>query len=279
MQQLARRRWPHGPHAGGVGWAAAIGQLADDRRGRRRRGPGGLGGPARPGTVPARGPGPPGRHPGSSPAGRCRQPVRQTRPSPCTTVTRSPAGAGRGRVRPPAGGRARQRHVPRCRCRHPVLPGGYRVRSVADGEQAARVEAHRAAWRPATLPWPDGTPAGPLRSSRSVSCPGTAGKGLATALCLAACAQVAELGGDQVFINTGPGPTIPRPRRRTSPPGSRSSPWPGSPLPPPRWRLTRPGLAQLSPGSAPAWLSAAPLNSRRARQGRGRRPRSFARRR
>ena len=29
MQRLASRRWPHGPHAGGVGWAAALGQLAD----------------------------------------------------------------------------------------------------------------------------------------------------------------------------------------------------------------------------------------------------------
>lgn len=30
MQQLAVRLWPRGPHAGGVGWEAAIEQLPDD---------------------------------------------------------------------------------------------------------------------------------------------------------------------------------------------------------------------------------------------------------
>jgi GNAT superfamily N-acetyltransferase len=36
-------------------------------------------------------------------------------------------------------------------------PQGYRVRDVRDDELAARVEVHRAAWRPASLPWPPGT--------------------------------------------------------------------------------------------------------------------------
>jgi hypothetical protein len=34
----------------------------------------------------------------------------------------------------------------------PAAPDGYRVRGLADGEGHARVEAHRAAWRPKTLP-------------------------------------------------------------------------------------------------------------------------------
>lgn len=33
-------------------------------------------------------------------------------------------------------------------------PAGYRVRGLAPGEEAARVEVHRAAWRPATMPYP-----------------------------------------------------------------------------------------------------------------------------
>jgi GNAT superfamily N-acetyltransferase len=36
----------------------------------------------------------------------------------------------------------------------PRLPVGYRVRAMRDGEDAERVEVHRNAWRPATLPWP-----------------------------------------------------------------------------------------------------------------------------
>jgi GNAT superfamily N-acetyltransferase len=36
----------------------------------------------------------------------------------------------------------------------PARPAGYRIRGVRAGELDARVEAHRAAWRPATLPWP-----------------------------------------------------------------------------------------------------------------------------
>ncbi|MDA8283203.1 MAG: GNAT family N-acetyltransferase [Actinomycetota bacterium] len=39
----------------------------------------------------------------------------------------------------------------------PSAPAGYRIRGLAAGEEPARVEAHRAAWRPATLPYPTGT--------------------------------------------------------------------------------------------------------------------------
>jgi GNAT superfamily N-acetyltransferase len=36
----------------------------------------------------------------------------------------------------------------------PPAPARYRIRGLEPGEEAARVEAHRAAWRPATLPLP-----------------------------------------------------------------------------------------------------------------------------
>ena len=39
----------------------------------------------------------------------------------------------------------------------PVLPSGYRIRGVRDGEEKERVAIHRVAWRPATMPWPDGS--------------------------------------------------------------------------------------------------------------------------
>jgi ribosomal protein S18 acetylase RimI-like enzyme len=35
----------------------------------------------------------------------------------------------------------------------PVLAGGYRIRGVEPGEEAARVAVHRAAWHPASSPW------------------------------------------------------------------------------------------------------------------------------
>lgn len=37
------------------------------------------------------------------------------------------------------------------------LPPGYRIRGTRIDETAARVAVHRAAWHPASLPWPDGT--------------------------------------------------------------------------------------------------------------------------
>jgi GNAT superfamily N-acetyltransferase len=262
MQQLASGRWPHGPHAGGVGWAAAIGQLADEIA--VVDGDAGLVGWA--GLLgqelflhadPA--------HPAA--ARELTDWAVQTAGAADLTVTvydgdevPGPALAGAGFAPQPEAapvtGMFRDAGAGA-----PVLPDGYRVRSVADGEQAARVEAHRAAWRPATLPWPDGTPAvsAELTSrfsadhydevrdtwlydqsrdlvieapdgSLAACCivwwdpaagtaeieplgvlPGHRRQGLATALCLAACAQVAELGGDQVFINTGPRADYPAP--------------------------------------------------------------------
>ncbi|PWV57815.1 GNAT family N-acetyltransferase [Nocardiopsis sp. L17-MgMaSL7] len=35
------------------------------------------------------------------------------------------------------------------------LPDGYRIRAVREGEEEARVECHRTAWKPSDLPWPE----------------------------------------------------------------------------------------------------------------------------
>ena len=37
----------------------------------------------------------------------------------------------------------------------PPLPAGYVIRPVREGEEDARVECHRLAWKPADLPWPE----------------------------------------------------------------------------------------------------------------------------
>lgn len=127
---------------------------------------------------------------------------------------------------------------------------------------AARVEVHRAAWRPATLPWPaqirptvseeatskftaaqyeqlrrtwlydealdlvieapDGALAAcctawwdPANSCAEIEplgvVPEHRRKGLASALCLEIAARVADRGGRQVFINTGPRSDYPAP--------------------------------------------------------------------
>lgn len=47
------------------------------------------------------------------------------------------------------------------------LPEGYRIRPVREGEEEARVECHRTAWKPATLPWPESVgPVNPDLTSR-----------------------------------------------------------------------------------------------------------------
>ncbi|GAB3730468.1 GNAT family N-acetyltransferase [Nocardiopsis nanhaiensis] len=48
-----------------------------------------------------------------------------------------------------------------------VLPEGYRIRPVREGEEEARVECHRTAWKPIDLPWPGReNPPDPDRTSR-----------------------------------------------------------------------------------------------------------------
>lgn len=49
----------------------------------------------------------------------------------------------------------------------PTLPEGYTIRPVRESEEDARVECHRAAWKPATLPWPENVgPVDPALNSR-----------------------------------------------------------------------------------------------------------------
>ncbi|SIO86451.1 GNAT family N-acetyltransferase [Nocardiopsis sp. JB363] len=49
----------------------------------------------------------------------------------------------------------------------PTLPEGYVIRPVREGEEDARVECHRAAWKPADLSWPESVgPVDPKLNSR-----------------------------------------------------------------------------------------------------------------
>jgi GNAT superfamily N-acetyltransferase len=142
--------------------------------------------------------------------------------------------------------------------------GGYVVRPVRPEEISARVEVHRAAWRPASLPYaahhqrrvdpgatssfsmeayeavrrtwlydpaldlvveaPDGSlvacciawfdPATGVAEIEPLGvAPEHRRRGLAGALCLAVATRVGELGGREVFINTGPRPEYPAPGR------------------------------------------------------------------
>ena len=170
MQRLASRRWPHGPHAGGVGWAAAIGQLADQLAvvdggtGGGVAGWAGLtGGELLLHTDPA--------VPAAAPllvdwalqaTGAAGLTVTVYDGDDAARPALAAAGFGPQPDAAPVVGMFRD-----ARPGGPELPGGYRVRSVRDDELAARVAAHRAAWRPVTLPWPDGTaPVSPDLTSR-----------------------------------------------------------------------------------------------------------------
>jgi GNAT superfamily N-acetyltransferase len=155
MQRLASRIWPHGPHAGGLGWEAASDQLpgrlvlADDGDGVA----GWAGSTDGELTLQA--------DPDRPEAARLliEWAIKATAAVQLTVTVfdgdeavgaavtaagfaRLPGAepvAGMFRAASPAG---------------PARPAGYRIRGVRAGELDARVEAHRAAWRPATLPWP-----------------------------------------------------------------------------------------------------------------------------
>lgn len=167
MQRLASRLWPLGLHPGGLGWAAAGGQLADpivlaDGGDVAAAGWAGLDGdeihlqadPARPEVASAlvewaaaAG--------GEREGGELRVAVADQ-----DEVLQEAVEA--------AGFDVAQYHAAELVGPSTGMfldvegvvadpPGGYRVRHVRDDELAARVEVHRAAWRPASLPWPPGT--------------------------------------------------------------------------------------------------------------------------
>lgn len=146
--------------------------------------------------------------------------------------------------------------------RRRVVSPGYSVRSVRPDEVAARVEAHRAAWRPPSMPWPadrlaeidpdatssfteekyarcrdtwlydpefdlvavapDGTfaanclawfdPATGVAEVEPLGVhPNHRRRGLAGALCHEVAKRVAERGGAEVYIHSGPNPGYPAP--------------------------------------------------------------------
>lgn len=157
MQQLAGRLWPRGPHAGGLGWQAATGQLppstvlAEERgviAGWACLGDGDLDLQADPASAAA----------ASTlvewAAGAAGASDMTIAAFDGDAVVRSALTESGFIPRPetePFAGMFRFASPVRA-----VLPEGYRVRSVRDGELDARVQVHRAAWHPVTLPWAAG---------------------------------------------------------------------------------------------------------------------------
>jgi ribosomal protein S18 acetylase RimI-like enzyme len=161
LQRLASRWWPRCWHPGGVGWEEASGQLPDPLMMAVADGEvagwAGLAGreivltadadrpevaavlarwatqAAGPGEVTA------AVFDGDKPAAAALTGegfTRPVKPKPLEALFRAARTAGA-----------------------PRLPPGYQVRSVRDGEDEARVEAHCRAWRPIEMPWPGELPA------------------------------------------------------------------------------------------------------------------------
>jgi ribosomal protein S18 acetylase RimI-like enzyme len=159
-QRLASLWWPRCWHPGGVGWEEASGQLPDPLMmavdGGGVAGWAGLAGrelllssdPARPAAAAAL----------AAWAVTAAGPGELTAPVFDGDQPAAAALEAHGFTRPdePAPLEALFRPA---RAAAPELPPGYRVRSVRDGEETARVEAHRKAWRPIDMPWPGERPA------------------------------------------------------------------------------------------------------------------------
>jgi len=193
MQRLASRLWPFGLHPGGLGWAAAGGRLADpivlessstpfgwagvDFRHHQGDGGGELhvqAGPARPEVARAL------LEWGVAAGGDdliiAVADGDETLGAAVGAVGFVPGPSAGGLVGPQRG-----MFYPAAASR-PILPPGYRVRSVQEGELEARVACHREAWRPAAMPLPPEV-----------------------------LAQVAVRGGRTVFVNSSPDPAYPAP--------------------------------------------------------------------
>jgi ribosomal protein S18 acetylase RimI-like enzyme len=168
LQRLARRLWPCGPHPGGLGWAAAIGQLARRvavaEEGEIFGWAGVDAGEIALQVDPA--------HPeaallllewsiGAVDAGEVMIDVMQGDSVVLDALVS--AGLQPASESQPVVGmfRAAGPEVPK-------FPSGYRVRAVAEGEWEPRLEAHRRSWRPLDLPWaPESRPEiDPLATSR-----------------------------------------------------------------------------------------------------------------
>jgi GNAT superfamily N-acetyltransferase len=277
IQDLASRRWPGGWHPGGLGWALARGQLADRVVVFNDADRGGDGGGSAGRTVAwaALGMDEPDYHLVQTDPGR----PEVTSELVAWLVDHSPSSDVRIEVdrSDVALVAAVEHHGLRPRTDGDVLglrraarpeplglPAGYTIRATTSDELDERVEVHRAAWLPSTLPYaalhrsptepgatssfdraaydsvratglyrqdldlvalePGGAMVGcciiwldPHTGSAEVEPMGVVpehrGRGLAPALCRAAAAAVAELGGTQLFINTGPRAEYPSPGR------------------------------------------------------------------
>jgi GNAT superfamily N-acetyltransferase len=159
VQQLASRLWPLGPHAGGLGWEAATGQLPAhviiaESGGSVAGWAGCTGGDLVLHADPA----------SPESARMLTEWAVETADGPELTVTVYDGDEGARRAVTRAGFRVDPDAGPvtgmsRGAGREPpALPMDYRVRSVQPGELDARVAVHRAAWRPLTLPWPGAVP-------------------------------------------------------------------------------------------------------------------------
>jgi GNAT superfamily N-acetyltransferase len=156
VQQLASRLWPRGLHPGGLGWAAAIEQLADRLVLADEDGVGGWAGLSSGEAFVQVDPG----HPG---AATSLLEWAVTEAGHDSLTLHVPIGdellgttAAEFGFDPIPGARAGSGMFRSATSDGPVLPTGYSIRSVGDDEWAERLAAHRAAWRPATLPWPPG---------------------------------------------------------------------------------------------------------------------------
>jgi GNAT superfamily N-acetyltransferase len=154
VQELGSRLWPRGPHPGGTGWVAAIQQLPTETVLADSNGVVGWAGLAGGDLSVQVGPGSPAAARAlvdwgvAAAGGRdLALPVFDGDDTLLRAATDAgfvaggvdDAVVGMFRAASPGG---------------PHLPVGYRARNVGDAELAERVEAHRAAWRPASLPWP-----------------------------------------------------------------------------------------------------------------------------
>jgi GNAT superfamily N-acetyltransferase len=169
IQRLASRCWPRGHHPGGIGWSGATEQLpakvtlAVDGDGGCAGWAGVHGGSI---TLQADSVGPAGQ---DAAEGLLTWAVAVVEPGELTvevfdgdeTVRTAVTEAGfvPSPAAAPVGGMFRDLDPGLDRpAERASLPDGYRLRSVRADEQDARVDAHRRAWRPATLPWPGDPP-------------------------------------------------------------------------------------------------------------------------